>query len=66
VAKEISKVSVDDGGTACKIPNANDYIDKAFDMRRVGKKLLLSLAWQGGFHSVLGDHEADLHDFMKN
>ena len=38
VAKEIGKVSVDVGGTACKVPLANEYIDKAIDKGRVGKK----------------------------
>jgi len=38
VAKEIGKVSVDVGGTACKVPLANDYIDKAIDKGRIGKK----------------------------
>lgn len=38
IAKEIGKVSVDVGGTACKVPLANDYIDKVIDMGRVGKK----------------------------
>lgn len=38
VAKEIGKVSVDVGGTACKVPLANDYIDKVINKGRVGKK----------------------------
>jgi hypothetical protein len=38
VAKEIGKVSVDVGGTACKVPLAIDYIDKAIDKGRIGKK----------------------------
>ncbi len=38
VAKEIGKVSVDVGGTACKVPMANEYIDKAIDKGRIGKK----------------------------
>ena len=38
IAKEIGKVSVDVGGSACKVPLANDYIDKAIDKGRVGKK----------------------------
>jgi 3-methyladenine DNA glycosylase AlkD len=38
VAKEIGKVSVDVGGTACKVPLANEYIDKAIDKGRIGKK----------------------------
>ena len=38
VAKEIGKVNVDVGGTACKVPLANEYIDKAIDKGRVGKK----------------------------
>lgn len=37
-AKEIGKVSVDVGGTACKVPLANDYIDKVIDKGRVGVK----------------------------
>ena len=38
VAKEIGKVSVDMGGTACKVPLANDYIDKVIDKGRIGIK----------------------------
>jgi 3-methyladenine DNA glycosylase AlkD len=38
VAKAIGKVSVDVGGTACKVPLANDYIDKAIEKGRIGKK----------------------------
>ena len=38
VAKEIGKVSVDVGGTACKVPLANDYIDKVIDKGRIGIK----------------------------
>lgn len=38
VAIKIGKVSVDVGGTACKVPLANDYIDKVIAKGRVGKK----------------------------
>lgn len=38
VAKAIGKVSVDVGGTACKVPLAVDYINKVIDKGRVGKK----------------------------
>lgn len=38
VAKKIGKVTVDVGGTACKVPLANDYIDKVIAKGRVGKK----------------------------
>jgi len=38
VAATIGKVSVDMGGTACKVPLATAYIDKAVDKGRVGKK----------------------------
>lgn len=38
VAKAIGKVSVDVGGTACKVPLANDYIDKVINKGRVGVK----------------------------
>ena len=38
VAKNIGKVSVDVGGTACKVPFANDYIDKVIDKGRIGIK----------------------------
>lgn len=38
VAKKIGKVSVDAGGTACKVPFANDYIDKVIDKGRIGIK----------------------------
>jgi len=29
---------VDVGGTACKVPLADEYIDKAIDKGRIGKK----------------------------
>ena len=38
VADKIGKVSVDVGGTACKVPLATDYIQKVIDKGRVGKK----------------------------
>ncbi len=38
VAKAIGKVSVDVGGTACKVPLANDYIDKVIARGRIGIK----------------------------
>jgi len=38
IAKDIGKVTVDVGGTACKVPLASDYINKAIDKGRVGKK----------------------------
>ncbi len=38
VAIEIGKVSVDVGGTACKVPLAAEYIDKAISKGRIGKK----------------------------
>jgi 3-methyladenine DNA glycosylase AlkD len=38
VAKAIGKVSVDMGGTACKVPDAISYIEKMELMGRVGKK----------------------------
>ncbi|PCJ65565.1 MAG: DNA alkylation repair protein [Bacteroidetes bacterium] len=38
VAKKIGKVNVDVGGTACKVPLANDYIDKVIAKGRVGVK----------------------------
>ncbi len=38
VAKNIGKVSVDVGGTACKVPLANDYIDIVIDKGRTGIK----------------------------
>ena len=38
VAANIGKVSVDVGGTACKVPLATDYIQKVIDKERVGKK----------------------------
>lgn len=38
VALEIGKVSVDVGGTACKVPLAITYIDKAIDKDKIGKK----------------------------
>lgn len=38
IAAAIGKVSVDVGGTACKVPLANDYIDKVIAKGRVGVK----------------------------
>jgi 3-methyladenine DNA glycosylase AlkD len=38
VAKKIGKVSVDVGGTACKVPLATDYIDKVIARGRIGIK----------------------------
>ena len=37
-AKKIGKVSVDVGGTACKVPLATEYMAKIEKMNRVGKK----------------------------
>ncbi|MBL4752738.1 MAG: DNA alkylation repair protein [Flavobacteriales bacterium] len=38
VGKKIGKVSVDMGGTACKVPLAPDYIKKVIDRGTIGKK----------------------------
>jgi hypothetical protein len=38
VAASIGKVSVDMGGTACKVPLANAYIKKMEDKGYIGKK----------------------------
>ena len=38
VAQTIGNVSVDMGGTACKVPLATDYIQKIIDKDRIGKK----------------------------
>jgi 3-methyladenine DNA glycosylase AlkD len=38
VAKKIGKVTVDVGGTACKVPLAIDYIDKVIAKGRIGVK----------------------------
>ncbi len=38
VANEIGKITVDVGGTVCKVPFAVDYINKAIDKGRIGKK----------------------------
>ena len=38
VAKEIGKVNVDMGGTACKVPLATDYLNKVTDKGRIGIK----------------------------
>ncbi len=38
VANKIGKVSVEMGGTSCKVPLASDYIQKIVDKDRVGKK----------------------------
>lgn len=37
-AKRIGKVDIDVGDTACKVPNAVEYIDKIRAMGRIGKK----------------------------
>ncbi|MEM6525467.1 MAG: DNA alkylation repair protein [Bacteroidota bacterium] len=38
IANEIGPVSVDMNGTACKVPLAEDYIQKVVDKDRIGKK----------------------------
>ncbi len=38
IAEKIGKVSVDLGGTSCKVPLATDYIQNLIDKGRVGKK----------------------------
>ncbi|MEE9364768.1 MAG: DNA alkylation repair protein [Cellulophaga sp.] len=38
IAKKIGKVTVDVGGTSCKVPLANDYIDKVIAKGRIGIK----------------------------
>jgi len=38
VAEKIGKVTVEMGGTSCKVPLAKDYIQKIIDKDRVGKK----------------------------
>lgn len=38
VAGKIGKVNVDMNGTACKVPLATEYIYKAIEMGRIGKK----------------------------
>ncbi len=38
VAAKIGKVSVEMGGTACKVPLAKDYLQKIIDKDRIGKK----------------------------
>lgn len=38
VGKSIGKVSVDMGGTACKVPSSPEYIQKMVDKGRVGRK----------------------------
>ena len=38
IAKNIGKVSVDVGGTACKVPLATEYIDKVINKGRIGIK----------------------------
>lgn len=38
IGQDIGKISVDVNGTACKVPLATEYIDKAIDKGRVGKK----------------------------
>ncbi|MDN5200309.1 DNA alkylation repair protein [Fulvivirgaceae bacterium BMA10] len=38
VGKNVGKVNVDVGGTACKVPLASEYIKKVQDKGRIGKK----------------------------
>lgn len=38
LAANIGKVSVNMGGTSCKVPLAKDYIQKAIDKDKIGKK----------------------------
>ena len=38
VANKIGKVSVSMGETACKVPLATDYLQKAIQKGRIGKK----------------------------
>ena len=38
IAEQIGKIKVDMGGTACKVPDAPDYIQKVKDKDRIGKK----------------------------
>jgi 3-methyladenine DNA glycosylase AlkD len=38
IARKIGKVSVDMGGTACKVPLASEYIRKVEEMGRAGRK----------------------------
>ncbi len=37
-AEKVGQVSVDMGGTACKVPSAPEYIQKAQDRGAIGKK----------------------------
>jgi hypothetical protein len=38
ISKKIGDVEVNLGDTACKVPNATAYIDKAIKANRLGKK----------------------------
>jgi hypothetical protein len=38
IARQIGKVEVDMGGTACKVPLAEEYINKVISSSRLGKK----------------------------
>ncbi len=38
IANQIGKVHVDMGGTACKVPDAQEYIEKVKSMGKIGKK----------------------------
>lgn len=38
IASKIGKVKVDMGGTACKVPDAKEYIQKSIESGRAGKK----------------------------
>ena len=38
IAQQIGKLSVDMGGTACKVPKADDYIEKVRSKGKIGKK----------------------------
>ena len=39
VASKIGKVNVNMGGTACKVPLATDYINKAIEKDELGKSV---------------------------
>lgn len=42
IGNNIGKVSVDMGGTACKVPSAPQYIEKVKNMGKIGKKRSLA------------------------
>src|SRR5262249_50827504 len=51
-AARIGRVSVDMGGTACKVPYAPEYIRKVQDRGALGRKRKTTKCWENGENSV--------------